>query len=183
MSTFRAVKKAAAPLPASVVALLPGHFADTWPKKPAEPTPVGLRLVSEADFQTARAEAAKKAWDYFPDPDLDDDERADAYNDALAAWIVARGTTQANDATKPWLEMAHDNVQVALTSGGVHFLFDQLVALYTERSPLSPEASDGDIVRLCDALHSGAAWSTSDGTRVRHARRLLRRVMDLLAIG
>jgi hypothetical protein len=183
MTTFRAIKKETAPVPASVVVLVPGHYADTWPHKPAEPTPVGLRLVSEGDFQTARAEAAKKAWDQFPDADLDSDERVDAFNDALAAWIVARGTTQHDDATKPWLEMAHDNVQIALTTGGLHFLFDQLVALYTERSPLSPEATDPELIRLCDALTNGTAWATADGSTVRRARRLLRRAMDLLAIG
>lgn len=183
MSAFRELKKATAPAPASVVVLLPGHYADTWPSKPAEPTPVGLRLVSEKDLQTARQQAAKGAWDQFPDPDQDDDDRLAAYNDTLAAWVVACGTTQPNDATKPWLPMAQDNVQCALTSGGVHFLFDQIVALYTERSPLSPEVTDGDIVRLCDALHSGEAWSTANVAQVRHARRLLRRAMDLLAIG
>ncbi len=182
MSAFRDVKKAAR-APASVVVLQPGHYADTWPQKPTTPTPVGLRLVSEADFQTARAEAAKRAWEQFPDADIDHDDRVDAFNDALAAWIVARATTQPDDASKPWLEMAADNVQVALTTGGVHYLFDQITALYTERSPLSPEATDGECLRLCDALTTGAAWSSADGVTVRRARRLLRRAMDILAIG
>ena len=183
MSAFRDIRKATAPVPTSVVVLQPGHFADTWPQKPVEPVPVGLRLVSERDLQVARSEAAKRAWADFPEPDQDEDDRTDAFNDALAAWVVACGTTQPDDATKPWLDMAHDNVQAALTSGGIHFLFDQLVALYTERSPLSPEATDGELVRLCDALHTGAAWSAANGNQVRHARRLLRRVMDLLSIG
>lgn len=170
-------------MPVSVVVLIPGHYADTWRDKPTGPVQVGLRLVSEADFQVARAEAAKTAWEQFPEGDQDHDERTDAFNDALAAWIVARATTQPDDASKPWMEMAHDNVQLALTTGGLHFLFDQVVALYIERSPLSPEATDGELVRLCDALTSGAAWSAADVNTIRRARRLLRRAMDLLVIG
>lgn len=182
MTTFRERSAATKPEPATVVAVEPGHFADTWPEKPSGAVLVGLRLVSEADYQTARAEAAKRAWDHFPDEDLDGDERVDCFNDALAAWIVARGTTQPDNATKPWLDMAHDNVQLALTTGGLRFLFDQITALMIERSPLSPEASDADIARLVDALGSGAAWSSASGVTVRHARRLLRRAMDLLAV-
>lgn len=174
--------RAAKPEPAIVVAVEPGHFADTWPDKPAAPALVGLRLVSEADLQTARAEAAKRAWAHFPDEDLDEDERVDCFNDALAAWVIARAATQPDDATKPWLDMAHDNVQLALTSGGIAFLFDQIMALHTERSPLSPEASDADLVRLTAALTSGEAWAGATGQTARHARRLMRRAMDLLGV-
>lgn len=182
MTTFRERAVVAKPEPASVIALEPGHFADTWPDKPREAVPVGLRLVSEADYQTARAEAAKRAWEHFPDEDLDEDERVDCFNDALAAWIVARGTTRPDDATKPWLDMAHDNVQLALTTGGLRFLFDQITTLMLERSPLSPEATDKDLARLVEALRTGEAWAAASEGPARHARRLLRRVMDLLAI-
>lgn len=176
-------ERAAKPEPAIVIAIEPGHFADTWPDKPSAPVMVGLRLVSEADYQTARAEAAKRAWAHFPDEDLDEDERVDCFNDALAAWVIARATTRPDDATKSWLDMAHDNVQLALTTGGIRYVFDQITALLVERSPLSPEATDAEIGRLTEALTSGAAWSSAGGTTARHARRLLRRAMDLLSIG
>lgn len=181
MTAFRALQ-AAASKPAEVVELQPGHFADTWPDKPKGPVSVGLRLVSEADFQTARAEASRRAWQTFPDEDLDVEERVDCFNDNLAAWVVARATTQPDNASAPWMELAHDNLQFALTTGGLRFLFDRVVALTIERSPLSPEITDAEMGRLCGALKSGVLL-TGAGAEVRLARRLLRRVMDHLGIG
>jgi hypothetical protein len=183
MAVFRNPATVAKPLPARVVPLRVDHYADAWPDKPTSDAQVGLRLVSEADYQTARTEAARRAWESFPDEDLDEDERVDCYNDTLAAWIVARGTTQPDDASKPWMQMAHDNMQVALTPQGIHYLFDAIAVLHAERSPLSPEASDDDLVKLCEALQSGVAWSSVDGPNARRVRRLLRHAMDALALG
>lgn len=181
MATFRAMA-AAVSKPAEVVTLSPEHFADTWPQKPAEAVQVGLRLVSEADLQTARAEAARRAWDRFPDEDLDEDERVDAYNAALTTWIVARATCKPDNANQPWIDMAQDNLPLALTTGGLLTLWHRVEGLVAERSPLSPEATEDDLVRLATAIQSGAAWSSADEPTRKRARRLLHRALTLLAI-
>jgi hypothetical protein len=182
MATFRALREAAGPKPAEVVELRPEHFADTWPGKPTEAVRVGLRIVSEANLQTGRAEAARQAWERFPDEELDEEERVDAFNDALMAWVVAKATTQPDNAAVPWLEMAQDNLPIALSSGGLRELWYRVEALTVERSPLSPEATDDDLVKLVEALQSGAAWTSADGPAARRARRLLRRAMHELAL-
>lgn len=182
MATFRETPARVRPKPADVVMVLPEHFADAWPSKSAEPVRVGLRLVSEKDLQTARAQASKTAWDHFPDEDLDEDERIDCYNAALMTWVVACATCHPDDASKPWIDMAHDNLQLALTSGGLRSLWERVEALTVECSPLAPEATDDELTALFAAVQSGAAWTSADVPAVRRARRLLKRTMTLLAI-
>jgi hypothetical protein len=140
-------------------------FADVWSGKPAGDVAIGLRVLSEADVQTARAEAAKLAVELHPE---DGDDRIDAFNDALVRWAVARGTTDPNDVRRPYFEAAEDTVRDALTSHGALAVYEALERLTIETSPLEPPASNDDLHSLADVLRdpervgfSATAFDTS----------------------
>ena len=134
--------------PPTVVMMPPDAFADTWPEKPSEPVPIGLRLLCESELQTARAEAARKAVDLHDD----DEGRYEAYNDGLIAWAVAAAACDPEDVNKPFVEMPYENIPLAFTSQGLRRLWDELEVLHASRSPLTPEADDDELKMLAGLL-------------------------------
>ncbi len=178
-SAFSQLRKATPqkPTPAlRVVQLQPSAFASDWPEKPVVAVSVGLRLISDADVETARAEAARRALDLH-DQDGDEDNQADAFKDALLSWIVARGTCKPSNILLPWF--SHEDVpRDALTPAGKLYLYEALERLTVEESPLSRAATDEEIAGMPIATTLAAA---TPGSALRF-RRLIAHAIDTLSV-
>jgi hypothetical protein len=165
MTTFDKARAARDTIPLRHVVLHLDAFADDWREKPeGGEIALGLRKVSDADAQTARAEAAKFA------TDMHDDQQGqiESFNDALMRWLVVRGTCDANDVTKnaPLFDGSEENVRNALTSKAIRYIWDEIDRFHVETSPLVSAASDEDMVAfsnivaqvdLLNQMSSGAA--------------------------
>ena len=178
MSSLREVEKTVARRPARTLVLEPWIFADEWESKPPKAVCVGLRLMSERDKQRARAEAEKLALELHP---RGGPNWVDAFNDALVRLICAFGISDPNDVEQPSdiLQMAEDQVRLALTSSGARFIFDALVRYEVETSALAPEATDEDINDLGERIGSGELLVLT-GARAANVRRFLRYALDEL---
>lgn len=162
MGTFSQTIDARAKVPTRTFVLAPSAFADDWPDKPADGVAVGLRFISEADIQTARAEAARVA------VELHDDEegRTEAFNDALMRCAVARGTCNPNDLNVPFFDM-EENVRLALTSRGVRKVWDEIERFHLEESPIVAEIKPEEIAELVDRLKGVSFLSPGRQVRIR----------------
>lgn len=158
MSTFREVREAQSVIPERHVVLKANSFADEWQSKPKEDTALGLRRVSDADIQTARAEAAKFAIEMHDD----EEGRFEAYSDALMRWLIVRGTCDANDLrlNHPLFDGSEENVRTALTKESIRFLWDHVDRFHAETGPLVPEATDEEIILLAAYLRSPSLIET-----------------------
>ena len=166
--------------PARVVTLPASCWARTWADRPLDDVPVGLRVPAEAELVQARAEGAQRCWRDHRE-EQDEQGRIERYNSFLMARVVARGTTDAEDATASYFgEYADDKVTEALTPSGIEFLYGEIDRLHIEESPIAPEATHDEVIALAEALRSGAAWKGIDGAVIARARRMLRHVYDLL---
>lgn len=153
-------------VPARVIELTPDMFADEWPDKPAESLKAGLRLLSESDIHTARAQAADRA------VQAHDDEagRVDSYNDTLMAWAVASALCAPDDTRVSYLDSPFENVFLAFTSEGIRRIWEELEVTHILRSPMMPELDDEAIVSMiADLPDKLAALGPGEG----RVRRLL----------
>lgn len=179
MATFSDLTRTPGKTPAPlVVELGPGDFASDWQSRPVRPFPVGLRLPSEDDVQTARVQADKR----LEALDLKDQGSAvEAWNDALMAFAVARCICDPRDvlSESPLLPLAEDTIGQALTSAAIRRLFDALERLQAEQSPLAPEATDEELVTLAAAIETGQHHELDDAAG-RSFRRFARYCLDLL---
>lgn len=161
MTTMSEAAARAATTPLRTVTLGPAAFADAWSDKPRGPVTIGLRFLSEQDIQAARAEAAKQAVGWYLDKNdsgcIDEDARADAFEDALLRWAVARGTCSPVDVRQPYFEAAEDTVRTALTSDGVRRIWDELVILHKGSGVGIEPATDNDLRLLCRIVTAGDA--------------------------
>jgi hypothetical protein len=133
-------------LPLRFVTLLPEHYNRDAPQKPRGPQKIGIRTVGHPDRGAARA-AAAKAMKAFPGPDLVV-HRIDAGNDALGAWMVARGTCKPDDVSKPFFQAGELNIPILLRSETIRFLYDEIEKLSIETSPVARRATSRDLARL-----------------------------------
>ncbi len=156
-----------------VVSVPASMFADTG-DKPAGDEQIGLRRLSEADVQQARAQAAHRALALHDDHD----GQIEAFNDALMAWAVARGTCSPDDVTAPFFEMAEDTVQVRLTSEGIRYLYDEIDRLSIEGSPLQPVATPEQLTELAQWFTTGERWGAVPAAVARRVMRLLAHVHE-----
>ncbi len=166
--------------PARVVTLPASCWARTWADRPLDDVQVGLRIPAEAELVQARAEGAQRCWRDHRD-ERDEQGRIERYNSFLIARVVARGTTEPDDASAAYFgEFADDKVTEALTPDGIAFLYDAIDRLHIEESPIGREATHAEVIALADALRSGAAWKGADGAIIARARRMLNHVRELL---
>lgn len=159
----------------------PSAWASDWSGRPQQAVDIGLRFVSDADIQIARADAAKQAWLRHP-LDEDVDNRTDAFNDALLRWVVARGTCKPSDSTIPWFRNDVDSAIVELSVGGAKFLFDAIETLALEHNPIAREATDEELDGLVVRVADGNAFAKLPIQRARQARRLLARAIELMRV-
>jgi hypothetical protein len=182
--TLTEAQKRAASKPARVVVLPPSAFADSWSSKPKAEVAIGIRFVSEHDLQIAKAEASRSVERLYVDKDgatIDHEKLVESWNDALIRWIVAVGTCDANDVSKPYFAFAQDTVAIALTPQGVRRLWDEIEQLAIEFGPASTEAGDEAVAALAARLAGGDALSGLDPARSGRVRRLLAAAGDLLS--
>lgn len=146
MSSFAQILESRDFKPERHVVIERKSFADEWQGKPDVDFAIGLRKVSDADIQTARAEAAKFAIDMHDDRE----GQIEAFNDALMRWVVVRGTCDPNDVRMncPIFEGSEENVRNALTSRAIRFLWDEIEKFHLEMSPLVRVAKEADFVEL-----------------------------------
>lgn len=155
--------------PARSVQLQPDSFNATWPTRPKEEVPVGLRLASSKDKIFVQVEARKRADLLGRDSD---ENHAAIEQDARVRLLVARCICDPNDASKPHPDLlfAEDMVFDALTDSGARYLFDEILRLQVETAQ-GASGSIEDVGRLLSLLHDGALETLSDSgyqTVLRH---------------
>lgn len=150
--------------PGKTILLEPWVFADEWASRPKETICVGLRLVSEADKNKARAEAEKIASEYHPNGG---DPWVEAYEGALIRQVVAHGICDPNDVSKPChlLRYAEEEVRIALSTPGAEHVFEQHRRYEVETSAIEPLADNDDAAELAALLTSTDIEKASAGLR------------------
>lgn len=172
------------PAPPSFVTVPASVFSHEWEARPRDEQAVGLRLVSQADIDTARAQARERAMASVPDvSDYSHDQQTwiDAYNDALMAHIVAMAMCDPNDVEKTWAPIKaapEDIVRTYMTPGGIKLVYDAWERMRIGLDPVHDEADDDDIAQL-PALFAEHADKLST-VRAARVRRLLAFVLDEL---
>lgn len=136
-------------LPLRCVVLAPSAFADDYADKPTTEVAIGLRLLSQAKIQTARAEAARRAVELHRD---DLEGQLEAYNDVLMTLAVAYAACDPNNAAQEYFSLAEDTVPIALTPEGIRHVWHAIEKMHIEESPLSVVATDEDIRALFGRL-------------------------------
>lgn len=151
MTTFANARAAQDNIPLRHVVLRTDAFADDWREKPeGGEIALGLRKISDADTQVARAEAAKFAIDMHEDRE----GQIESFNGALMRWFIVRGTCDANDKSKnaPLFDGSEENVRNALTSNAIRYVWDEIERFHIETSPLVTAASDEDLVSFANLV-------------------------------
>ena len=152
--------------PLRVVRLEPDDFATSWKNRPERAIAVGLRLISDAEENVARA-AAVEAVEH---PAVATAE----YNDALVSGIVAAAICDPNDAQRDpdALPCPRDMIRRYLTAKAIGRLYHDIDALVAEASPASRAATDEELDELADLIDGGNVTP--------RARRLLAAALDEL---
>lgn len=171
--------------PARTIILPPSTFADEWDKKPKTDIVVGLRLLSEADEQHARAFASNQVvLLYTKDDDtkiVDEQAAYDTYNDCTFECCVARAICDPNDVTKPHplFQVAEAQVPAHFTSDGIRFVWDAMHRMRVELSPLVQPIDDEGAKSVAMAILAGALTRLDRATEV-SARKLIAAVSPML---
>lgn len=159
--------------------LPPSSWAADWPEKYEVDLALGLRRVSDADLQTAKAEAVKFAVEMYPaqagaDPFYD--VRIEAYNDALMRWMIVRGTSDPQDSRLNAAVFSNDeeNVRLALTKNAIRYAWDEFERFHLANSPIVPEATDEELAALAALLATRPFWERLSGGQKARFRKLAR---------
>ena len=182
MAVFKREIEKRAAVPQCVVEIPVASWSTTWVNRPSEPVKVGLRLISEADASSARAEAAKKALRYHPSED-DEDGRVEAYNGALMVAALGCAICDPDDVNASFLEWTSPTAQLAvsMTPTGIDLLYGHLDMFTMAESPSLPEATDEDVAEMATALLDGSAWKGMTGANAHRVKRLLAVCHGLMA--
>ena len=166
------------------VVLTPAAFADTWAQKPTSDVCIGLRLISSAEVQAAKVQAANQVGLWHTNPEtgrLHDFATADeAWNDGVMRHCVARATCDVNDVSQGYFAFAEDQVRDALTEEGIRRLWDELLILHVTSNVGVGRADDGDIVRVARILADGRAARALGAAEAIEVRTLTNYVLALL---
>lgn len=169
----------AAKAPLRTIRIPPSGFAATYAHRPSEPAPIGLVLVPEETTARAQAMALQEAWETHPQPE-ERELRVDAFNAALMANLLCRACVSPHDASKLYFPDAPElQFRSAFTVEAVRRLWEAYGRMATEESPLSREASDDDVMKLC-AEFSAGILERIDAATARRVRRLLGELHDEL---
>lgn len=174
--TFAGQQAARAKVPPCVVELALACWKDGRPSKPLAPVKVGLRLLSEDDFERASARAAKEAWVAAPEG-IPEDVRVEAYNNRLMTLLMAEATCSPTDVGQRYFQHGDLQIGLDLTPDGIRFLWDHYEAMTISASPTSPEATDAELDALADGLATGELLAGLDIEQARRVRRLLKAAM------
>lgn len=159
--------------PPGTITLEPDQFASTWSKRPVVPVVFGLRLISEAEIETAHTQAERVARG-----------SVELYNRELLTLCVSRCLCDPHDvsAPHPFLPLPEDMVPRAFPARTITRIFDEYERLLVQQSPLFREASEEDLAALRDALVDGIeAFAEVDRVQALRARRYLALALDILS--
>lgn len=172
------------------VILTPDAFADTWHKKPAAEVCVGLRTISSAEVQGAKALAEEQASRWYPRARLEDltpeaqavslEQSHKAFSDGVMRHCVARALCDPNDVTKPFIVGAEDRIREAFREETVRRLWDELLILNAATAVTITRADDEDLARLGRILCDGRAVGALPPGDAIEVRTLLAYVHTLL---
>lgn len=154
MGAFSRVEQTAgAQKPAHTCIVPLSAFSDTWKGRPTTPVCAGFRPLSLDDVSSVRATASAESFRLHPRPE-DDENRADAFADALMRLCIARSVCDPNDVSKPWAVLgraADDNVGICLSTEGARMLYRQIDYATVLASPMY-EGTDEELLELFDLL-------------------------------
>lgn len=163
--------------PTKVILVQPEAFAYDWPGRPSEPVEMGLRIVPDADLDTARGEAARHAAKMHGPEDAAN--AIDCFNDSLLRHRIALSTCSASDVRQAWFKgSAEDMVRVALSTEGVKAISFEISVFESETSPLYKPATDDEIADLVELLLRDDPFAGMEEARARRNRRLLAVVLE-----
>ena len=141
--------------PDRVVVLTPEMFAFDWKKRPTAEVALGLRVISEQEVQSGKAEASKHMFKLYGTdgglPLLDMDKAWECWNDTWLAYAIGRAACDPNDADKQYFPYAQDEASRALTSAGLRRLWDEYCLIHRgigER----PTITDEELLVLVKSL-------------------------------
>lgn len=162
--------------PLKVRVLPPSAFADTWKSKPQHPSRIGIRLVGEDVVATAVSMAQETANEYHPHPadTVASELWLESYNAALMINVLAHALCDADDASEPHFKHApNDTIRIALRDVTIRSLWEDFELLSKQTSPLTPEATDDEIVALGELLSLDGILVDMPAHEVRRVRRLV----------
>lgn len=157
MSTF-AQERSTARTPSRHVVASPDVFQTLWSERPIGEVAIGIRLLSDAEIQSVRAEAARYAVKMYQlgDADcIDEVSRIECFNDALILGGLAYALTDANDVTVAYFgDFAADTIRNAVTSEGARFLWHAVTKAHKVAGS-TPEASEEELAELAARIAAG----------------------------
>lgn len=158
------------------ITLQPEHFSDTWDMRPHGAIEFGLRVPSEGAIQIATIEAEKRSAEAI------DTERVGAFNRHLVMFVVARGLCSVHDVTQPHpvLELAEDVLPIALKSGTIERIYDDIAQLMVAESPAEQPATASDLRELGELLLSDDPFNGMAPTDVYECRKFCAFVLNKL---
>lgn len=149
------------------------HWASSYEKKPAMAVNLGIRLPSDADLSYARSIARER------DEKQPGNEKRNLINATVAAVLC-----DPENAAEPHdlFQFPDDQILTALQPSTIQAIFDEVERLMVDTSPISPEATDEQIVSLMGALADGELdeLQARDPGKAASARRYLNHCLDLL---
>lgn len=160
--------------PPKTITLRPENFSDTWDLRPQTAIEFGLRVPSEGAIQIATIEAEKKAAEAI------EGERVSAYNSHLMLFVVARGLCSVHDVTQPHpvLELAEDVLPIALKSGTIERIYDDIARLMVAESPAEQPATAAQLRELGELLQTDDPFAGMAPTDVYECRKFCAFVLN-----
>lgn len=172
----------------------PGHvnvppeaWSSQWSERPTEEVCIGLRFVPDQELEDARVEAIRRAKALFPDharSELEKEQFEQSFLDTLVRWVIARGTCDPNDVSKPWDGWADAPedicVEVALHDLGAQLIYDKWEEMRIAADIALPAATDADLALLPALLARLPALAKKSKASEQRLRRLLRFVLEEL---
>lgn len=189
MPALSEVVRSVAPLavlsiPANAWTTNPDAWASSPGGRPRFQVTVGLRRLSDADMQSARAQAAEKAHKDYACRACKEITSAvdqiDAFNDALMHIAIGRAATQPTDVSVPYFEREEDDVRARMTPEGARFVWDAIERLHIGDSPVVHAATDDEILSLSLAFAAPDALRGLSVARALRIRKLATFIADEL---
>jgi hypothetical protein len=148
-------------------------FRTTWPGRPEAGMDVGLLRVSVADEIAARRKGDARAnrmiekfiFQGAPAWHLATLEESwwQEHDDAVMTFLVAQATCNAKSTAIPWLNVAEDNVPLALTGDGIRLVWGALRAFWDGTDPTRQAATDAELDELAARIQRGHMTTMAPG--------------------
>ena len=133
-----------------------------WDERPTDDVVFGLRILSADDRKGILKDARERVAEGGESSDFQE-----SFELAVLRLFAARVICDPNDSSKASSIFKHpdDNVFIHLTEGGARRVYDAARRVEVECSPLAPEATPDDLIRLIAAIGDGALSQLSSDDR------------------